>query len=298
MQIDLDPPSKTCWDRWTAAAPFEHSWAYGAAAAAFGAHVVRARILSEGTVRGAAQIICRGAAGFRIGCAVRVIHWLGAPLAGAEAALARALPGLGPVVLAGGSGIALSGPRTFARLALDRDLVPAMQQKWRNRLHFAERQVIFVLTERGCPGWLVRAEAAQRRRKRYAALPARWMAALSREVPGSVETWGAYRDGQPIAGITLIRHGGGLTYHLGWSDAAGRAASAHHLLLARAFEAAKAAGATFADLGVIDPVALPGLTRFKLGAGASAMASPPLRLHMPIGRPGRLPSASRRPIEG
>ncbi len=279
MQIETDPPGRLDWEHWTATAPLEQSWGYGAAAAYFGARVVRARLVSGGRVAGAAQVVGRRFAGIGLGCAARGIHWREAPLAGAEAALAGAL-GRGALVIAGEAGIALSGRRAMARLALDRPIRPAMVQKWRNRLNRAERQGLFVLRERGCPDWLLRAEAAARRQRRYGALPARWLGALGRACPGSVETWGAYREGAPVAGITTIRHGAVLTYHLGWSGEAGRRASAHHLLLTRAIEAAAEQGAAAADLGLLDPDRLPGLTRFKLGTGAAAEEIPAMRLHL------------------
>ncbi len=279
MQIVTDPPGREDWEAWTATAPLEQSWEYAAAAAAFGARVVRARVVSGGEVAGAVQVVGRRLFGIGFGCAARGIHWREAPFSGAEAALARAL-GRGVLVVAAEAGLAVSGRRMAAQLALDRPLRPAMAQKWRNRLNRAERQELFVLRERGCPDWLVRAERAARRRRRYGALPAGWLTALGRACPGSVETWGAYRDGTPLAGITTIRHGAVLTYHLGWSGEAGRAASAHHLLLTRAIEAAAEGGARFADLGLVDRDRLPGLTRFKLGTGAEAVEIPAMRLHL------------------
>ncbi len=278
MEILTDPPARADWEGWTALAPLEQSWIYGAAAEALGARVLRVRIAEEERIAGVVQLILRGPPGLSVGWSGRGVHWLGPTRRGAERALRRGLPGLRLLLLGGEAGLRLGRSRREARVPLDRDLRGAMHGKWRAALNHGERQGLVVLRERGCPAWLERAEARQRRARGYRGLPPAWRRALARVAPGHVETWGAYRAGVPLAGIVTIRHGAVLTYHAGWSGVDGRRRSAHNLLLGRAMEAARADGALAADLGVVDAANQPGLARFKMRAGAEPACLAPAAL--------------------
>ena len=81
-------------------------------------------------------------------------------------------------------------------------------------------------------------------------------------------TIAADRGEGPVAAMMFLRHGSTATYHIGWSNAQGRAAHAHNLLLWRAAERLSSKGVKTLDLGTLDTVNAPGLARFKLGTGA------------------------------
>lgn len=77
----------------------------------------------------------------------------------------------------------------------------------------------------------------------------------------------AYTGNIPLAGMLLMIHGRGATYHVAWTSPQGRLMLAHNLLLWRGLLALKQRGAAFLDLGGLDAKA-PGVARFKLDIGA------------------------------
>ncbi len=87
---------------------------------------------------------------------------------------------------------------------------------------------------------------------------------------GTLRLYCADHDGRRIAGVCLALHGQCATYLIGWTDAEGRQANAHHLLLWRAVEDLKQAGITALDLGGFNEDDAAGIKRFKLGMGADA----------------------------
>ena len=151
----------------------------------------------------------------------------------------------------------------------------ALHGKWRNRLVQAERRGLDI---RMGPlpldpdHWLLTAEAAQARARRYRRLPPAFALAW-RKAGGArscllAEAW---QDGAPVAGMLFLQHGNGASYHTGWAGDAGRAADAHRVLLFQAALCLAAKGCTRIDLGALDTVNTPGLARFKLGAGADCV---------------------------
>ena len=143
--------------------------------------------------------------------------------------------------------------------------------KWRNRLQQARAMNLSLCEARFDParhGWLLAAEAAQRRARRYHGLPAALTLAWAARHPAAARVFWAELAGQPLAGMLMLRHGPVATYHLGWSGDAGRRASAHHLILMQAARWLADAGVQRLDLGTIDTETAPGLARFKIGAGA------------------------------
>ena len=171
----------------------------------------------------------------------------------------------------------LAGGRTIAELSLDGtfdDWRARMDGKWRNRLRHAERQGLDLRAARMPPNpnhWLFHKEAAQQAAQGYRNLPPALIAAMAAE-PGAVTLFTARAAGRIVAAMLFARHGTGASYLIGWSDAAGRAASAHNLLLWRAMCDLQAAGVRAIDLGCCDS-RTPGLARFKLGSGARARNS-------------------------
>lgn len=151
----------------------------------------------------------------------------------------------------------------------------AMQQKWRNRLHAAERAEAagaLKIRRRALPPdphhpALIE-EALQRRARRYAGLPPAFAAAFASAAPGAALLFEALHKGAPCARMLFLLHPPGASYFLGWTGPEGRRLSAHQLLLDRAAARLQALGVETLDLGLIDTEDAPGLARFKIGAGA------------------------------
>jgi lipid II:glycine glycyltransferase (peptidoglycan interpeptide bridge formation enzyme) len=118
--------------------------------------------------------------------------------------------------------------------------------------------------------WLIQAEAAQRRERRYLSLPSGFVSAFqsaNRKPSQALLTLAAELKHQSCAGMLFLVHGSTATYHLGWADDAGREHSAHNLLLWQACSLLAERGVQQLDLGGVNTQSNPGLARFKLGAG-------------------------------
>lgn len=169
-------------------------------------------------------------------------------------------------------------PAHVAELSLDGDAADRrarMAGKWRNRLHRAEAEgiALCVLPFAGpAADWLNAQEEAQRRARGYRAWPLAIARAWAAADPRAARLFLAERDGARIAAMLFLLHGRAATYHIGWSGPAGRAISAHHLLLAHATDVLADASVRRIELGTLDTDAAPGLARFKLGAGARVRA--------------------------
>lgn len=145
----------------------------------------------------------------------------------------------------------------------------AMAQKWRNRLHRAEREGLDV-HETTLTGdhWLLRAEAAQARARRYRGLPPAFSAAFSEVNPGQARVYEARFRGPPVAAVLILRHGRMATWQIGVTTPEGRRRHAMNLLVWRAMQDLAARGHDCLDLGILNAQDAPGLTHFKLGTGA------------------------------
>jgi hypothetical protein len=146
-----------------------------------------------------------------------------------------------------------------------------LDPKWRGHLSHAERNAhanSITLHRRlltGPSDPLLLAELAQRRTRRYRALPSTFAAAFP-----DAEVAEARQNGTPIAAMLFLRHGQSATYHIAHTTDAGRKADAHRLLLWDAMNRLAAEGRTRLDLGTVDTLTSPDLARFKLGTGATA----------------------------
>lgn len=179
-------------------------------------------------------------------------------------------------VLARAGFVRLAKGRAVAELSLDgtpEAWLSRMDGKWRNRLRHAERQGLEL---RAAPlpadrnHWLFHREAAQQAANGYRNLPPPLITAMAAVEPSALTLFTARAKGRSIAAMLFARHGGTATYLIGWSDAAGRARSAHNLLLWRAMNHLREVGVQGIDLGACDARAAPGLARFKSGSGARA----------------------------
>ncbi|MBU2983204.1 GNAT family N-acetyltransferase [Lentibacter algarum] len=165
-------------------------------------------------------------------------------------------------------------PAHIAELDLSQtreQLRAAMQGKWRNRLAAAQarglHQVHHRVFDPARDAWLLKAEAAQQKRRQYRALPPALTLAMSQASPESSRLFTC-----ADAAMLFVLHGRRASYHIGHSGPEGRAASAHNLLLATAMKALPDHGIRWLELGTIDTETAASLARFKLGSGASVRA--------------------------
>ncbi|MEY8831313.1 GNAT family N-acetyltransferase [Sedimentitalea sp. XS_ASV28] len=149
-----------------------------------------------------------------------------------------------------------------------------LHPKWRNRLVRAESNKhlrISISTRALTPDhWLFTADLALQRQRGFRNWPTALTLAYARKNPDQAVLITA-RDGRKdVAAMLFLRHGRAATYHIGHSTPAGRALSAHTLILWRAACWLAEHGVARLDLGQIDTRNAAGLARFKLGSGAVA----------------------------
>jgi hypothetical protein len=220
---------------------------------------------------------------FGLGACLQGPLWHPAATPDRQVAALRALRrhGLRLVEAADDAGAAALQAAGFRRVATpahvaELDLLPdaaarrrALDGKWRNRLVFAEAAGLSLRHRplSGAADPLLAAEAAQRRARRYHAIPLAFTAAF----PGA-EVVEALRGGAVLAGMLFLRHGAAATYHIGHTTPLGRACEAHRFILWHMAGHLADAGCRRLDLGTIDTETSPGLAGFKLGTGARARA--------------------------
>lgn len=189
--------------------------------------------------------------------------------------------------VAGRGLIPVVAPRSQAIWHLPGDaalLRAGMRANWRNKLVRAERMAGSInvrVSGKADAGWLYAAEGAQRLARRYRALPPGFAEAWRAAAPGSFLLYEARKDGQPLAGMLILRHWPWASYHLAWTGAEGRRHNAHRLLLWRAACDLQDDGFTAFDLGDVNSGTAPGLADFKAGTGAEIRALGPTLLVLP-----------------
>ncbi|WOI33943.1 GNAT family N-acetyltransferase [Tritonibacter scottomollicae] len=146
-----------------------------------------------------------------------------------------------------------------------------LEQKWRNRLVHAEGSSLRI-TRQNMPlkydHWLLQADAAQQVKRRYRSWPAALTLAYAKANRGCAKLFEAHEGRETVAGILVLTHGDGATYHIAHSLDRGRALSAHNLLIWQAMNWLADKGIRQLDLGVLNTEDASGLARFKLGTGA------------------------------
>ncbi len=301
MNVAWDAVSRNNWDLFHKehGGSLQQSWAYGQALQTLKVRILRAAIQDGDNLVGIAQFLVRRLAGYLAlaSCSRGPVWHPGLPVsdrAHALRALKKSLP-LRPLrvplfspdtpaspqmeqetaglwrVMTGYSTVMLDLRRPLAELR------GGLEGKWRNRLVKAEADAPFdARVEPNLPECLrlLEREARQRSEKKFHGLPTTFVqayidAAPSRE-QGFAVSWAQARKETSAAMLFLI-HGSGATYHVGWSDEAGRKANAHNLLLWRGIEYLKKLGIERLDLGGVNTRDLPGISRFKLGAGGTVL---------------------------
>ena len=168
----------------------------------------------------------------------------------------------------------LRAPQTRAVLDLSINIETrraALHGKWRNALRRAEKSGLNIRRTPLPPDpdhpVLIEGDK-QARARRYCNWPAALTAAFAATAPSQVQLFTATQAHKPLAYMLFLRHGAQASYHIGLTTDAGKACAAHNLLLWQATEWLANQGCHSLDLGLID-AKTPGLTRFKIRAGAA-----------------------------
>jgi hypothetical protein len=165
------------------------------------------------------------------------------------------------------------------RLTAD-ELRQQMDGKWRNRLVRAESMPglkVFFQPSRAQLSHLLEKETQQRKVRGFFGLPtdfvSAYVAAHDKPAQSFRLAW-AETERRTVAAMLFLLHGSVATYHVGWADDTGRDGNAHNLLLWRAMQELPACGIEQLDLGGVNTRELPGISRFKLGAGGRVLTLP------------------------
>lgn len=307
LTVSWNDTPRVEWDAAHAAsaATYQQDWAYGAALKAMspGVEVLRAGVRrADGSLLALAQVAARPfAMAGRFALCTHGPVWVGlvSPDEKREAyrLLRTSLPQRWPRLLvftpdeaksahAGLKGMSrvMTGDATVL-LDLTReeaDLRAAMGQSWRNKLSKAERSDLVVQkggTKAAQYRWLLEAEAQQRQKRGYRAMPVemteRWQDAKAEGASGDkaagIAVFRADLKRDAAAGMLFLVHGRRATYHVGWTSDEGRANAAHNLILWTAVKELKARGVDLLDLGGVNTQSGAGIARFKLETGGSVL---------------------------
>jgi hypothetical protein len=307
LSVSWNDTPRPAWDaaHASAGASYQQDWAYGAALKVMSPKVEVLRACfrgSSGDIVALAQVVARPfAMTGRFALCTHGPVWVGdvSPDEKREAyrLLKRTLPQRWPRLLvltpneAAGDASGLRGmsrvmtgdATVLLDLARDEaDLRAAMDQGWRNRLSKAERSDLVVQKGGIKPAqyrWLLDAEAKQRQKRGYRAMPVemteRWQEAKAEGVHGDksagVAVFRADLKRDAAAGMLFLVHGRRATYHVGWTSEEGRNNAAHNLILWTAIKDLKARGITTLDLGGVNTQSGAGIARFKLETGGAVL---------------------------
>jgi len=304
MQLIWNPVTAEQAETWQAFHAAHHgslqqSWAYGQALRQLGVEIHRALILDGQQLLGLAQFQCRRLAGY-IGLASCSRGPVWSPQASAEARaqalrlLKKTVPTRAwrATVFSPEQSLAQLQPQEvqglqrvmtgYSTVLLDLQqseeaLRAALDGKWRNRLVRAERQAglqVHVRASLKEAQWLLERENLQREQRGFHALPTDFVQtfiASHAERSQAFVVASAVQGRQTLGAMLFLRHGSGATYHIGWADDEGRRLNVHNLLLWQSMLWLRAQGLARLDLGGVNTRALPGISRFKLGAGGQRL---------------------------
>ena len=286
-----------------AAGTYQQDWAYGVAlkGASSSVEVLRAAVRrGDGSVLALAQVVARPFA--LVGRFALCTHgpvWVGEVSAEEKRAacglLRKTLPLRWPRLLvltpdeAAGPGLkgmsrVMTGDATvLVDLTRDEAAIKAdMESSWRNKLNKAERSDLVVQKAGTKPAqyrWLLEAEAKQRQKRGYRAMPLEmteaWQDAKADGANGDkgagIAVFRADIKRDAAAGMLFLIHGARATYHVGWTSEEGRANAAHNLILWTAMKELKSRGVKVLDLGGVNTQSGAGIARFKLETGGKVL---------------------------
>lgn len=185
-------------------------------------------------------------------------------------------------------------PATSAIVPCRADWLDHAHGKWRNALRRAQAQWpqtgLHLNRNAYRPetgGWLLRACQGQARMRHYKDWPIHFIQSFAQANPNAAQVFSARIGHAPVAGLMILTHGGGASYHCAWANDRGKAAGASRLLLNAAMNWLQRKNCAALDLGVLDTQANPSLARFKLGMGAVAHPHGGTWIKLPFARQKR-----------
>ena len=299
MHILWNQTDRPSWDaaHTQAGGALQQDWAYGSSLTVPGVTCLRAEIILDGVTVALAQFICRRY-GFVLSIALctRGPLWL-VPLrpdvrARIYQTIKRSLPLPRPRLALFSPEITDPYDASVRRLIRvmtgystlmidltrpDEQLRAEMDARWRNRLGAAEKSGLILVNDEVNPEqvqWLLKEEQAERAKKSFHGLPVAFVERYIQagtDIKQTALVLHAEHKHKRIAAMLFLIHGSVATYHIGWSDQAGRETNAHKLILWRAFDILRARGITTLDMGGVNTHDLPGISRFKLGMGGTVI---------------------------
>lgn len=302
MNTTWDHLPRSQWEQLHAAqqGALQQSWAYGDALIALGVGVRRAMVWQDGKLLAVAQFMCRRIAGYlSLASCTRGPVWQPDVLPEQRAEVYRLLrrdmplPRLKVVLFSpdrtadqvsaaetrGMSRVMTGYATVLLDLTLPLEALKAqMDGKWRNRLGKAlsnEKIRWHVQHSLKRCEWLLGKELDQREAKKFHGLPTAFVRAY---VDAHTEPQQAFvvayaeLGKNTIGAMLFLIHGRVASYHMGWTDDEGRQLNTHNALLWKAMAYLKVAGIEVLDLGGVNTHDLPGISRFKLGAGGHAVS--------------------------
>lgn len=301
MHLIWNPEAEAQWQTFHAdhRGSLQQSWAYGSALQRLGVEVHRALVMEGEQCLGLAQFQCR-----RLALYIGLASCSRGPVWSAQASpaqrnqalalLKQGIPtrawratvfspeqdllSLAPQecrglhrVMTGYSTVVVDLQRPPAQLRADLD------GKWRNRLVRAEGLSDIQVHVRASfkdVQWLLERENLQRESRGFHALPTEFVQAFIEAHADRTQAFvvaSAVRGRHTLGAMLFLRYGRTALYHIGWADDEGRRLNIHNRLLWQAMLHLQAQGTERLDLGGVNTRALPGISRFKLGAGGQVL---------------------------
>ena len=301
MTVNWEHLPQADWEEFHSAqhGALQQSWAYGDALTALGVSMRRAMVWEDGRLVAIAQFMCKRVLGYitLASCTRGPIFLPGlSPDQRADIykRLRQTIPmprlkvplfspdcasdELDPAETRGMSRV-MTGYATVL-LDLTRPLATLKEQlegKWRNRLNKALANTKLRLhvqpSLKRCD-WLLGQELAQREAKKFHGLPTHFVPAYIAAVADPRKAFVvAYAElgKNTVGGMLFLIHGRVASYHVGWANDEGRHFNAHNALLWQVVVYLQDQGIEVLDLGGVNTPDLPGISRFKLGAGGRAI---------------------------
>lgn len=297
MDVKWESPSQADWEEFHSSqrGALQQAWVYGEALTSLGVSMARAMVWQDGQLVAIAQFMCKRVLGYislasctrgpifhpdlspadraaiykRLRQSVPVPH-LKVPLFSPDCSGEQ----LDPVETRGMSRVMTGYSTVLLDLTQALSTLKAqLEGKWRNRLNKVlanvKLQVHVQASLKRCD-WLLGQELAQREAKKFHGLPTDFVKAYIACAADHRQAFVvAYAElgKNTVGGMLFLIHGRVASYHVGWSDEEGRRLNAHNALLWQAMAYLKDMGIEVLDLGGVNTHDLPGISRFKLGAG-------------------------------
>ena len=297
MDVKWESLSQADWEEFHSSqrGALQQAWIYGEALTSLGVSMARAMVWQDGQLVAIAQFMCKRVLGYislasctrgpifhpdlspadraaiykRLRQSVPVPH-LKVPLFSPDCSGEQ----LDPVETRGMSRVMTGYSTVLLDLTQALSTLKAqLEGKWRNRLNKVlanvKLQVHVQASLKRCD-WLLGQELAQREAKKFHGLPTDFVKAYIACAADHRQAFVvAYAElgKNTVGGMLFLIHGRVASYHVGWSDEEGRRLNAHNALLWQAMAYLKDMGIEVLDLGGVNTHDLPGISRFKLGAG-------------------------------